>query len=128
MFLVFSCPENETMIDPRIRKFENWHILLWLLKDLCWVADYKVAGTEMIVPTVIVAVWITWISRPNRSELIHNIAVVCWISANSVWMLGEFFWNDGTRLYAQWFFMLGLGILISFYLLELLRGKFNKPI
>lgn len=46
-------------MDVNIRKFENVHILLWLLKDLCWVMDYKTAGVVMIVPTVGIAVCIT---------------------------------------------------------------------
>lgn len=103
------------MIDEKIRKFENWHILLWLLKDLCWVMDFKTFGTIMIIPTILVALWITFMARKSPSELVHNIAVVCWICANSIWMLGEFHCNDCTRPEARIFFFSGLGVLFVYY-------------
>lgn len=97
------------------RKIENLHILLWLLKDLCWVADWKIMGTVMILPTIGVAFWLTWKMRSNYAELMHNLAVIFWIFANATWMLGEFYWNDGTRLYAMSFFIIGLVFLAIFY-------------
>lgn len=103
------------MIEEKIRKFENWHILLWLIKDLCWVMDFKRVGTFMIFPTVILALVITFKTRNVFSELMHNIAVVCWICANSVWMFGEFYYNDTTRPIAQVFFFAGLGVLFIYY-------------
>jgi hypothetical protein len=61
--------------------------------------------------------------RANYSELMHNLAVVCWIFANATWMLGEFYWNDGTRIYAMSFFILGLAFLAVFYIPFLFRKK-----
>lgn len=103
-------------MDLNIRKFENFHILLWLLKDLCWVMGLKIPGLIMIVPTIGVAVYITWLSRLSVSELFHNIAVVCWICANSIWMTGEFFFNDPPeiRYIAMGFFISGL-LFITYY-------------
>jgi drug/metabolite transporter (DMT)-like permease len=80
----------------RIRKFENLHILFWLIK-------------------VGMAVYITWLSRSVRKELFHNLAVCGWIMANSIWMLGEFFMEDGTRPIATVFFLLGLGFIAYYY-------------
>jgi hypothetical protein len=102
-------------MDLRVRKFENFHILLWLLKDLSWVMDFKVLGMIMIVPTVAVAVYITILTRKSVSELFHNLAVVCWICANSVWMAGEFFYNDTTRPIAAIFFVAGLLFIVWYY-------------
>jgi len=112
-------------MNPDIRKFENFHILLWLLKDLCWVADYKVLGLIMIVPTIAVAIWITLLTRHSVSELFHNLAVVCWICANSIWMIGEFFFNDTTRPLATLFFVAGL-LLIGWYYGSLLYRKMKS--
>jgi hypothetical protein len=103
------------MIPERIRKFENLHIVLWLLKDTCWVMDFKAGGIFMIFPTIAVAFYITYISRKNLSELFHNIAVCCWIMANSIWMTGEFFFDDGLRLPAATFFTLGLIAVTLYY-------------
>lgn len=104
-----------------IRKFENVHILLWLLKDLCWVMNYRSAGVVMIIPTVAMAVCITILSRHSVSELIHNLAVVCWICANATWMVGEFFYNDTTRPVAAVFFIAGLLIIGGYYCLLIYR-------
>jgi hypothetical protein len=101
-------------MNGKVRKSENFHILLWLLKDLCWVMDFKVLGLIMIVPTVAVALYITVLTRKSFAELLHNLAVVCWICANSVWMIGEFFFDDTTRQVAVIFFVTGL-LLIAYY-------------
>jgi len=109
------------MIEERIRRFENWHILLWLLKDLCWVMDYKSFGTFMIVPTISLALIITYKTRKVFSELMHNIAVVCWICANSTWMFGEFYYDEQPKYdsitlpCARGFFFTGLFVLAIYY-------------
>lgn len=103
----------------RLRRTENLHILLWLLKDTCWVLDLQIFGLLMIVPTVLVAAWITVRSRFHRAELIHNLAVCLWLCANSIWMIGEFFFKDTTRPYAVVFFTGGL-IVLSFHYVPIL--------
>jgi hypothetical protein len=108
-----------------IRKYENLHILLWLVKDVCWISNFKVMGMVMALPTIIVAIFITYIHRNIISELIHNMAVCCWIFANITWMTGEFFFNDGTRPYAIVFISLGV-IILSYYYLYLLPFKIKK--
>lgn len=103
----------------KIRNLENTHILLWLIKDTCWVLNFKPLGVFMILPTVFMAVYLTILSRADFKELLHNIAVTCWILANSVWMIGEFFFNDSTRFIAASFFIIGL-ISIGIYYFGLL--------
>ena len=107
----------------RLRKFENFHILLWLTKDLCWVTLSETMGVIMIIPTVSLAIYITWLSRAEHSELFHNMAVCFWISANSIWMIGEFFYNDSLRTEASVFFVLGI-LCIAWYYYHLVKGKF----
>lgn len=108
------------------RKIENLHILLWLLKDICWVADLKWMGTFMILPTISVAFWLTLKMRKSYSELMHNLAVILWILANSTWMIGEFFFADGTRPLALVFFASGLMLLFIFYAQQLISKYFLK--
>jgi hypothetical protein len=105
----------------QIRKFENFHILLWLLKDLCWVTLSRTAGMFMIVPTLALAIFITIKNRSDRAELTHNLAVCFWICANSIWMAGEFYYQDGTRNYAIIFFFLGLFSMSYYYILEVVK-------
>jgi hypothetical protein len=106
----------------KLRKFENFHILLWLLKDTCWVMTWRTMGMIMIAPTVLLAFFITWKFRSLRSELYHNLAVCSWLVANSVWMTGEFFYNDTTRHAASVFFALGF-VFIGWYYGGTLTGK-----
>ena len=108
---------------PSIRSSENLHIVLWLVKDLCWVQYLHRLGTLMIAPTLAMAVWIAWRLRKETGELLHALAVVCWIAANSVWMIGEFYFNDGTRPQAMVFFVLGLVCVAWYYLVERPRRK-----
>ncbi|MFM7177413.1 MAG: hypothetical protein ACKOKB_02750 [Bacteroidota bacterium] len=105
----------------RIRQYENLHIFLWLIKDTCWIMDWKPAGLFMILPTIFVAIHITWIRKGIRSDLFHNLAVCLWISGNSIWMLGEFFYDDGTRTIAVLFFAAGLISVLYYYLIEVLQ-------
>lgn len=107
-----------------IRETENFHILLWLVKDSCWVMDLKIAGMLMIIPTVFVAVWLTWRSLHDRADFFHNLAVCCWILANSIWMTGEFFFKDTFRPFAIVFFALGLLCVAYYYLF--LRPKTRR--
>jgi hypothetical protein len=107
-----------------IRKFENLHIVLWLLKDTCWVMLWKPLGMFMIVPTLSLAFYITWLMRSERAELFHNLAVCSWITANSVWMTGEFFYGDSWRSAASVFFFTGFFFVTWYYAsLKFVRKK-----
>jgi hypothetical protein len=110
----------------KIRRLENSHIVLWLLKDTCWVLDFKIMGMIMILPTIAMAVYITLISRSDRKELIHNLAVVAWILANSTWMIGEFYLDDSTRAYAAAYFITGLVLVMYYYLSTLFYERRAK--
>ncbi len=101
-----------------IREYENLHIVFWLIKDTCWVMDWKIAGMTMIIPTLVVAIHIAWRSRKNIADLFHNTAVCLWISANATWMTGEFFFEDGLRQYAIIFFIAGIVVVSIFYLVH----------
>ncbi len=80
----------------------------------------------MILPTVIMAFYLTYLSRADRKELLHNLAVCCWILANSIWMIGEFYFDDTTRPYAAAFFILGLAFVAIYYLGLSFRGASKK--
>lgn len=98
-----------------LRKIENAHVALWLMKDLSWCQQWIGPGLVMILPTLVIAAVICWKSRRDREDLIHNVAVLMWICANITWMIGEFFFHDGTRNYARVFFYAGMSVLIWHY-------------
>ncbi len=109
-----------------VRKKENLHIVLWLLKDFGWIMNFQVLALVMAVPTLFLAGQLCWMTRGDKSELHHNVAVLCWITANVVWMSGEFFYNDGIRHLAAPFFVLGLLILAKFYLISYISTARKK--
>lgn len=112
-------------MNYNIRKFENFHILLWLIKDLCWVTLSKTMGMIMIIPTLVLAVFITIKNKGDRAELAHNLAVCFWIAANSTWMIGEFYFYDSTRSLSVGFFILGLLMMTRYYFTAVYR--LTKP-
>lgn len=86
--------EQNYSIALRFRKMENLHIVFWLFKDISWCMVWKPLGIIMVIPTLAIAVWIALKNKNFMSEVCHNIAIVFWISANSFWMISEFFGFD----------------------------------
>lgn len=105
-----------------VREYENAHIVLWLIKDSCWVSGVRGLGMAMIIPTLLVAIDIARRSWNDATDFAHNLAVCFWISANAVWMTGEFFYNDTWRAYASVFFGMGL-ITLAWHYVPLVYGK-----
>ena len=90
--------EGNFTIPIRYRRMENLHILFWLLKDISWCMIWRPLGIAMIFPTLIFAIIITIRTRHFISEFYHNTAVLCWIVANSYWMVSEFLTFDSMPL------------------------------
>jgi hypothetical protein len=106
------------------RKMENLHIVFWLFKDVAWCMVWRPLGIVMIFPTLIISIVIAWRTRKYMSELCHNLAITVWITANSYWMISEFFHFDTHYLFDDFTYKhlalipFGLGILIlAFYYL-----------
>ncbi len=90
---------NETYSIPvQYRKMENLHIVFWLFKDLAWCMGWRWLGVTMIIPTLIISMVIAYRTRNIMSEVTHNLAITVWISANSYWMISEFFHFDAIEI------------------------------
>ena len=118
--------ELNYVIPAKYRRMENMHIIFWLVKDISWCLIWKVLGIAMIFPTLIISLIIAWRTRHIKSELAHNLAITFWISANSLWMITEFFHVD-TKLFfglltgkhlALIPFILGMFILLYYYIIQ----------
>src|SRR5687768_1593427 len=117
---------NMYTIPARFRRMENTHILFWLLKDISWCMIWKPLGIAMIFPTLIISIVIAWRTRNLTSELAHNLAVTFWITANSYWMISEFFGFDETsfifgiegKYFAMIPFLIGVLILAYYYVFQ----------
>ncbi len=97
-----------------LRHYENIHIPLWLLKDTCWMMEWKILGMIMIVPTVSVAVYLAYKSRQARDFYI-NLAISFWITANAYWMCCEFYKREELKYYAGIPFFFGMLCTAWFY-------------
>jgi hypothetical protein len=89
----------------------------------------------MIVPTLLVAIMITYQTRKIISELIHNLAIDFWITANCTWMVGEFFNLDenlieglGLRQFSIIPFSIGLMILSYYYFYLIHKKDFQETV
>ncbi len=118
--------EAQYIIPAKFRKMENMHIVFWLMKDISWCMIWKWMGIAMIIPTLSIAIIIAWRTRHMVAELAHNLAIAFWISANSLWMISEFFGFDeniiggfvtGKQLALIPFFS-GAAILLYYYLVQ----------
>lgn len=102
------------------RLIENLHVLIWLLKDISWAMEFKLLGSLMIIPAIIAAVWISYLTQ-NQMEFWVNLAVFFWILANSTWMLIEFF-HFGNVYYCLPFFILGF-LSFLYYLFLFVKSR-----
>ena len=106
-----------------IRQFENIHIPLWLLKDSCWMMQWKTLGVVMIFPTIFVALMLAWRTR-HEEEFFVNLAILAWISANAFWMCCEFFDYLQYKDFAAIGFIIG-AISISVFYLQRFKNRKN---
>lgn len=108
--------EKMYVIPERFRKIENLHIVFWLLKDICWCMLWRPLGVAMLIPTLTVAILITWQTRKLKAELYHNLAVTFWICANGYWMIVEFLgYDEHLRIFTVIPFSIGLFFIIVYY-------------
>lgn len=128
--------ESAYSIPARYRRMENLHIVFWLFKDISWCMGWRELGVVMVVPTLAVAIYISYRTRKIKSELAHNLAVTFWISANSYWMISEFFgfdempvWNgfEGKHI-AMIPFLIGVFILGWYYIFYRQKEKTDAKV
>ena len=112
----------------KIRHYENLHIPLWLMKDTCWMLQWRVLGITMILPTLSVAIILAIKSRHEKDdEFWINLAICFWISANSYWMICEFFHHEEIKNYAGFPFMAGM-LCVAYFYKRRLFGNTKKNI
>lgn len=104
------------------KQLDNFHIVLWLIKDIFWVKEEQFLGVLMILPTVGVALILTFQSLQQKQGFYSNFAILCWMIADSTWMADEFF-----VLNIEWITMslFGLGIFSMLYLYIVVNDIFK---
>ena len=112
-------------MPSRYRRLENLHIVFWLFKDISWCMAWQTLGIVMVIPTLSVAIYISFRTRKIKAELAHNLAVTFWITANSYWMISEFYGFDEVPIWAGFEgkhlamvpFLIGVFILAWYYIM-----------
>lgn len=110
-------------LTKKIKSHENLHIVFWLIKDACWMLQFKWLGVIMVIPTIVIAAIIVYVTR-KTVDVYLNLAILCWICANSFWMYIEFFTDGENKFVAIYPFALGLTFVAIFYY----KTMFNKAI
>ncbi|MBL0328928.1 MAG: hypothetical protein IPP64_05790 [Bacteroidetes bacterium] len=113
----------------KIHHYENIHIPLWLLKDTCWMMEWRIMGIIMIIPTLTVSLIIAYSAwKEKDDEFWIKTAISFWISANSYWMVCEFVKHEELKYFAAIPFIAGMICVSYFYTKRLLLNKKNKEI
>ena len=99
----------------KIKRYENLHVVFWLIKDSCWMMEFKILGAIMVVPTMLLAFYMVYHTFKTR-EFYINLAIFFWIGANSFWMLMEFFNDNLYKNFATIPFILGFIFVVIYYL------------
>lgn len=121
-----SQTKTQFELPINLRRYENLHIIFWLLKDMAWSMGWRFMGVSMIIPTLLISIYMTKKFKGNPSEWYHNLAVICWIVANSYWMISEFFGFEELIIFSwiKWVhlalipFISGLLLIAYFYLFK----------
>ena len=119
-----AAKERTYTMPLRYRSMENLHIVFWLFKDIAWCMLWRPLGILMIIPTLFIAIRLSIRNRHDMNDLCHNLAVVFWITANSYWMITEFFGFDEKIIFSGIMgkklalipFSMGVMVLAWFYL------------
>lgn len=119
-----AAKERTYTMPLRYRSMENLHIVFWLFKDIAWCMLWRPLGILMIIPTLFIAIRLSIRNRHDMNDLCHNLAVVFWITANSYWMISEFFGFDAKIIFSGIMgkqlalipFSMGVMVLAWFYL------------
>ena len=96
------------------KRVENLHIIFWLIKDTCWMLELKWLGIGMVIPTLGLAIYFI-VKTLKTVDVYLNAAVFFWITANSYWMMAEFFYDSRYKELAAIPFGLGIMMVVILY-------------
>ena len=90
--------EHETLLPfPHISKMsirgaENFHIYLWILKDLSWAQDWRFSAMffgSFALAWCSVLLYMAAVKHRNVEEVYMLAALTLWLFGNFWWMIGE---------------------------------------
>lgn len=87
---------------------ENLHFPLWILKDMAWMLKFGWVSLILAIPTIFVSLLLILYTANNERK--QNLVILCWLSANTLWMMHEMFY---TPTFEAAVISFSIGILIS---------------
>jgi hypothetical protein len=94
------------------------HYPLWLLKDFMWMTGLPILSLILAIPTIIISMYITLITAGKQQ--IENKLILCWLSANTMWMCDEQF---GWPIRWMAYLLFGIGLVQLLFYIPYLLGK-----
>lgn len=122
--LKFNFLNKSMVLFQKIRQYEHLHIVFWLIKDSCWMLEWRWAGALVMLPTLYLAIYIM-LKTFGSIDFYINAAIFFWILANSYWMMMEFFNDNELKHYALFPFSMGF-IFVGLFFIRSKRAE-NRP-
>ena len=74
-----------------IRGSENFHIYLWILKDLSWAQSWWISGHVFGIAAILWSFYILshTVRDRNTNEIMTNFSTFMWLFGNTWWMIGD---------------------------------------
>lgn len=105
------------------RVVENVPLILNLLKDSSWCYAWVWVGTIAVVPILSYQIYSIWKCRGDVHATIGGIVSGMILSANAIWMFGDFYFGqDHFRNVARWLFSIGMIFGLIYMLFSLRKG------
>ena len=82
----------------------------------------KTFAVFMIVPTLLLAFYVSLLSNKTMGILTVNIAMICWIAANSAWMLHDFY-KMLPILVSEFLFVVGMVAMLIYVWVTFVKEK-----
>ena len=111
------------------RVVENVPLILNLLKDSSWCYAWVWVGTVAVVPILSYQIYTIWKCRKDVHATIHGAVSGMILSANAIWMFGDFYFGqDHFRNVARWMFSIGMILGLIYLLFSLRKSKEDETI
>jgi hypothetical protein len=98
------------------------HFPLWILKDMAWMLGFGWISLILAIPTIFISIIL--ILYTIGVERKQNIALLCWLLANTLWMSDEMF-DVNTKGIALISFVTGIIVVLT-YIPKLIKNLYES--
>lgn len=87
--------------------------VLWFLMDACWMLDWKLAASALVIPCVTANLMVFPYTPRLPAILAVTAAMNCWLAMNVGWMLDDLWDIPSLMTAARVFLVMGLALLLA---------------